>query len=400
MLSDAWLKANSGKLREKVEVVNDRDGMSARLTAKGKIIFQMRYRYSGSARRMDLGSYPLMSLKKARAECLRLRAKLEQGYDPKIVKQLEKQSRVEDQSIEYVFRQWYANYCKKNKKIHTEILRSFEIYLFPSIGSLPINQAKLHDWMTVLDPLAISKPAIAERLLTNSKQMLNWALRRQIIENNHLSQITAKADLNVKKSAGDRSLSDDEVKWVWFALDKSRMAMKNKLFLKLCLIYGCRNGELRLSKKEDFDFENEVWTVPKGNHKLGKATGKPLLRPIIDPIRPYLEQAILLSKGSDYLFTNSGDSDVMGRGAPLPLPYNIMQWLRKNKEYEMQHWSVHDLRKTARTNFSTLTQPHVAEIMLGHKLPGVWQVYDQYDYLSEQREAYGLWCERLSKIVG
>ncbi|EPA97866.1 integrase family protein [Pseudomonas sp. G5(2012)] len=49
---------------------------------------------------------------------------------------------------------------------------------------------------------------------------------------------------------------------------------------------------------------------------------------------------------------------------------------------------VHDLRKTARPNFSTLTEPHFAEIMLGHKLPGSWQVYDQYDYLAEQKEAY------------
>jgi hypothetical protein len=60
----------------------------------------------------------------------------------------------------------------------------------------------------------------------------------------------------------------------------------------------------------------------------------------------------------------------MGKSAPLALPYNIMQWLRRHEEYEMKHWSIHDLRKTARTNFSTLTEPHIAEIMLGHKLPG------------------------------
>ena len=89
----------------------------------------------------------------------------------------------------------------------------------------------------------------------------------------------------------------------------------------------------------------------------------------------------------------------MGTGAPLQLPYNIMQWLRRHEKYEMAHWSVHDLRKTARTNFSTLTEPHIAEIMLGHKLPGSWQVYDQYDYLPEQKEAYSAWCKRLSGLT-
>ncbi|EPY9169906.1 tyrosine-type recombinase/integrase, partial [Shigella dysenteriae] len=45
------------------------------------------------------------------------------------------------------------------------------------------------------------------------------------------------------------------------------------------------------------------------------------------------------------------------------------------------------------------TAPHIAEIMLGHKLPGVWQVYDKSDYLEEQRKAYWAWWERVESIV-
>ncbi|MCV5713436.1 integrase, partial [Escherichia coli] len=52
-----------------------------------------------------------------------------------------------------------------------------------------------------------------------------------------------------------------------------------------------------------------------------------------------------------------------------------------------------------RTNFSDLTAPHIAEIMLGHKLPGVWQVYDKSDYLEEQRKAYQVWWERVESLV-
>ena len=107
----------------------------------------------------------------------------------------------------------------------------------------------------------------------------------------------------------------------------------------------------------------------------------------------------LLSTKSSYVFTNKGADEVMGVGAPLSLPYGIMQYLRRHEKYEMEHWSVHDLRKTARTNFSTLTDPHIAEIMLGHKLPGQWQVYDHYDYLKEQRKAYSKWWVRLMELV-
>ena len=65
----------------------------------------------------------------------------------------------------------------------------------------------------------------------------------------------------------------------------------------------------------------------------------------------------------------------------------------------MEHWSAQDLRKTARTNFSTLIDPHVAEIMLGHRLPGSWQIYDRYDYVQEQARAYAGWAERLDGMV-
>ena len=69
-LSDAWLKANSGTSKEQVLEKTDRDGLSARVSKKGKVTFQMRFRYGGKAARVDLGTYPLLSLKNARIKPL------------------------------------------------------------------------------------------------------------------------------------------------------------------------------------------------------------------------------------------------------------------------------------------------------------------------------------------
>ncbi|WP_444923432.1 tyrosine-type recombinase/integrase [Microbulbifer sp. DLAB2-AF] len=395
-LSDAWLKANSGKKIEKRFEKADRDGLSVRVTPQGKITFQLRYRYDGKAARVDLGSYPLMTLKNARSEGLRLKGKLEQGYDPRVVKQLEKQAILNADSLEELFLQWYHSYCKENKKGHHEILRSFQLYVFPAVGHLPAEEVTLHEWLALLEKRAQATPGIADRILTNAKQMLKWGVRRRLITSNPIANINATEDLRIKKGTGTRSLSPDEIGMMWQALEHSRMAPKNKIFLKLCLFYGCRNGELRVSEKKHFDFEKRIWTVPPANHKMGKSTKKPLLRPITPEIEPLLKEAFLLSGESKHLFNNSGSNKPMGQGAPLALPYNLMQWLRRHRDYEMKHWSVHDLRKTARTNFSELTEPHIAEIMLGHKLPGQWQVYDHYDYLKEQTEAYTKWWAKLT----
>ena len=143
----------------------------------------------------------------------------------------------------------------------------------------------------------------------------------------------------------------------WLAVDHSRITEKNKIFIKLCLIYACRNGELRLSEKSHFDFDKKVWTIPPENHKLGKKSGKPLLRSITPEIEGYLKQAFEQSPKSKYVFTNDGSDEVMGMRAPLALPYNIMQYLGRHEGYELAHFSMHDLRCTAQTNFSTLAEP-------------------------------------------
>jgi integrase len=398
-ITDAWLKANNARPRDAVEERADRDGLGVRVSKKGKIVFQLRYRHNGKPARLDIGTYPLITLKQARDEAMRFRADLEKGHDPRVMKKVEKAGNAEALNLEALYRKWHDAYCVPNKKGHREIMRSFEIYVFPKLGKIPPGMITADNWLTLLEDMSKTVPKIADRILTNTKQMLSWSMRRKLIKYNVLSDVNAKADLNIVKKVKVRSLSDEEIKMLYDALDHSRMAPKNRLYIKLCLIYGCRNGELRLSKKRDFDFESMIWTVPPENHKTGKATGRPLLRPITDDIKELVQQCFLLNEKGEYLFSNSGASTIMGRSASLALPYNIMQWLRRNRKYEMQHWSIHDLRKTARTNFSKLTEPHVAEILLGHRLPGEWQTYDFHDYIDEQAECLRKWVSKIKEIT-
>ena len=106
-------------------------------------------------------------------------------------------------------------------------------------------------------------------ILTNAKQMLKWGVKRLLLKHNVLSEITANADLNLKKNTRDRSLSDQEIVWLNDAIHNSRLDPKNALLIQLCLLTGCRVGELRLAKKSDFDFKTNVWTIPAANHKMG-----------------------------------------------------------------------------------------------------------------------------------
>jgi hypothetical protein len=70
---------------------------------------------------------------------------------------------------------------------------------------------------------------------------------------------------------------------------------KNKVNLKLRLFFGSRNGELRSVAKRTFISTRTSGPMPPERHKLGKKTGKPLLRPIVPEIKPLMEEAMKLS---------------------------------------------------------------------------------------------------------
>ncbi|MDF5688645.1 Arm DNA-binding domain-containing protein, partial [Vibrio parahaemolyticus] len=54
-LSVSWLDARLNKEAKETVVKADRDGLSARVSPKGKIVFQFRYRFDGKQQRVDIG---------------------------------------------------------------------------------------------------------------------------------------------------------------------------------------------------------------------------------------------------------------------------------------------------------------------------------------------------------
>lgn len=397
-LTEAWLKANNGKVRDKVEEFADRDSMSVRVSPKGKIVFQLRYRFSGKAERLDLGSYPHISLKDARAKSHEMRSLLDQGQNPKVEVRVQQQKYINASTLSEVFNDWYNGYCIKKKKSAADIKSSFELHVLPEIGDLPIDRITLQQWLAVLEDLTENIPSIAERILTNAKQVLKWAKKRELIEVNPLSDIYAKEDLGIEKNRVKRVLFDEEITMVWKAISESKTLPKNKIFMKLCLMFGCRNGELRSAKKKDFDLKKKVWVVPVDNNKVGKKTGREIIRPILPEMEELIIEAMTLND-TEYFLTNDNAETPMGNGASIALPANVMERLRRHHDYYMPHWTLHDLRRTARTNFSAFTSRDVAELMIGHVMPGEQGTYDYYEYIPQQTEAYAKWIQKLKELT-
>ncbi|SFU84716.1 Arm DNA-binding domain-containing protein [Xenorhabdus koppenhoeferi] len=61
-ITDSWSRSTNGKPQEKLIAKSDRDGLSVRVTPKGKIISQFRDRWNDKGDRIDIGTYPGMRL--------------------------------------------------------------------------------------------------------------------------------------------------------------------------------------------------------------------------------------------------------------------------------------------------------------------------------------------------
>ncbi len=395
-LTDSWLRSASGKPAEKAVTKADRDGLSARVTPKGKVIFQFRYRWNGKAERMDIGTYPATSLKEARESVLICRGELEQLRNPKVVRQMKVQQAVTARTTEAVIREWWEK-SLKNKQVNAkQILRTFEIHVFPKIGSIPHNETDLYLWLSLVEDVVKVYPAIAGKILQYAKLAHSWGIRRGIIRNSPLSDVTT-ADVGVIANQGDRALSERELEILFSLIDAPHYSLRNRYLVKLCLLFGCRVGELIKSKVSDFDFDTGIWVIPPENHKTGKKSKKPIVRPITKVAEEFLRGLISLNDGSNYILPSPSGGH-MKPGGHIYISTLLNRKMASHFE-NYQTWSIHDLRKTMRTGVSDLTMPHVAEIMLGHKLPGVWQVYDKHTYLEEQREAYEKWWDKVTRIV-
>ena len=82
-ISDTKLRSLHGKPYSGPQEISDQDGLSARISPKGVIKFQYRYRWQGKPQRLGIGRYPAISLKDARNIISELILLYEAGTDPK-----------------------------------------------------------------------------------------------------------------------------------------------------------------------------------------------------------------------------------------------------------------------------------------------------------------------------
>jgi len=356
-------------------------GFSLRIGTSGKKVFYQRYRVGKKQGRMKIGAYPAeKSLKEAREEGSEYLKQASKGKDPA----LEIRRRRSDNLLFIDLAEMYIEeYAKPNKRTWKED----EQKLDKKFSEWNNRDAYTITRDDVLDRIEYIKqnhgPIAANRNAALVKKLFKWAREKRLIPDNPATDIPKE-----KERSRDRILSDSEISDFWEACDSKGYPFGH--CFKLMLLTGRREGSVARIAWPDINFKSKEWHLQSEIDKTGKPAVVPLTELAIEILQDINDNYRI--EGSDLVFTTTGKTPISGYSrAKIDI----------DKLSKVKKWVLQDLRRTCRTSLPRLgVSPFIAKLTIGHKIPGIDQIYDRYSYMPEKREALVKWDEFIQGLRG
>ncbi len=357
---------------------------SARCPA-GTKTFTYRYRKKSGIRRVAIGAYPAMSLQEVRERYLEHERTRAEGGDP------QRESRKHRESLAEVtcamFAEIYMDrWAIPRKRTHAQDRRMLDKDIIPRIGSMRVIDVTRADIVAVTDRIAKrGSPISANRTLSVLKRFFSFAIERGILEHSPCAHVRAPA----KENRRDRVLSPEEIVAFMSALDQSHMSLQVNTALRFLLVSSQRLGEVASMAWENVDLTNRIWSLPAARSKNGRGNRIPLSTRAVLILRE-----MQTTGGSEgWVFPNAEGRHIRGDSISRALSRLI-------KQFDLNHFTPHDLRRTAATQISGMGVDRTTlGRILNHTDHSTTAIYDRYAYETEVRQALDKWSAKLDEIL-
>src|SRR5262249_55610481 len=179
----------------------------------------VRYRLDGVPQKYTIGSYPLLSLPKARELAREVLIPVDQGCDPGDDRKAAR--RQAEAAATNTFCAIAGEYLKREgvklrtfKRQRAELAR----LVYPALGDRPIGEIKRSELIRLLDRIEDENgPRMADVVLTIISRIMNWHATRD--DDFHSPIVRGMKRQKQKDHARSRVLDDDEIRAVWAAAD-------------------------------------------------------------------------------------------------------------------------------------------------------------------------------------
>lgn len=372
-------------------------------TPAGYTGYGLIYRAKGVRKKLTLGSAKMLTLGDARKLAGQYRAGIEGGNDPhgekrEIQHRKTEQRRQENErerlDVEHMWEK-YMVLVASQLRTRGEKDRIFRKYILPTVKGLCVTEITKTHALATIDALVIQdKRPMADKVRQEGRAFFEWLIERDHVERNVFARIRKTRNAN---SIRTRVLSDDEVKAIWTASeDEGRWSC----WIKLLILTGSRNMEVRGARWSEFDLEGRLWTIPAERYKNGRSHTVYLtdtMLEILDTVPRFKDVDFLFPAVGNADQPMSGDQKVKDR-----IDKRMREALRKPGASEPDNWRVHDFRRTIATGLQRLGfRPDIADQVIGHvgsTRKGAAAHYLHHQYDQEREEALITWSEHIASI--
>lgn len=416
MLTDRQIKALKPREREYTMSDDTRQRGAGRLVIRvrpsGAKEWQYRYHLDGRKRRVSLGDYPATSLVLARDTALALSGVLDRGDDPAShLRQLrtEQATSRSHGSLGDLCDAYCDDMAAHGKSSAEEVRKRLQRYIkgpFRSKWDSPAHEIEAAD---IRDMLAHHMQRGVTTTMNRVRAYLHAAYQYGIeselnprrrsrahtwgLAVNPVSSVPRQADW---ERAGQTVMTPADIRGAWHDLPAMRSrSPQGPLAVRLCIATaGQRISALLRLQRDMVDLEKGVIDMPPTITKTGEPHVVPLTCQACEVLGYLMAEAE--RRGDSLLFPSHRDhSKTMREDAVASLVIDY------RKAMEAQHWTVRDIRRTAKTVLGELgISKEIRDRLHGHALHDVSSKnYDRYEYLREKREGMKAWEAWLAQTL-
>jgi integrase len=386
-LSDTAVR--NAKPKDRPYKLADEKGLYLIVTPSGGKWWRLKYYFDNKEKLLALGTYPEVSLAKARDRRAKAREELAANNDPSKLKREGKQARAlasasgfKSIALEYfkVRSEWTEGYADS-------VLRRFENDVFPEIGTMPVRDIRPSDVLRAVKRLeARGATELSRRVLQLCSQVFKYAIVTDRLA--HDPSIGLEQALQKHKGQSIRAIKPKDLPELLRAIEAYRGEPQTKLGLRLLALTFVRTVELRGAEWSEFDTHNALWVVPAARMKMKTEH----LVPLTPQALKTLEELRELNGHRTLVFP--------GRDPRKPISENTLLYALYRMGFHSR-MTGHGFRSVASTilNESGLFRPDVIERQLAHcERNAVRGAYNRAEYLPERRAMMAWWADHLDEL--
>lgn len=383
--------------------LRDGAGLFARVQAAGSIGWRLRYWHSGKERLMSFGTWPAVSVERARELAAAERAKIERGADPAHERAAVKVAANAASAATFgVIGEEVLSLSQSNVSAKTASKHRWLFGLLKKLHQRPVGEVTTGEILGILEGLQRARlgetaartanfaESVFRRAIATDRCKVNPAL------SSHFRGQLITPKPNNRPALTDRAKVGQLMQWLG---EPARTAAKSNYpsvsnALLLVAHTWLRSDELRGGRWEelrDLDGSKPEWIVPAGRMKMDRPHVVPLSRQAAEIIKAQREVVDALG-GSPLMFP--GARGLSSRPITGDALMHSLHMLWKGEH------SVHGFRSTASTLLNEMgVDSALIELQLAHKgTDKIQKIYDRSQRLDARREMMQTYSDLLDTL--